>query len=914
VGNVGFFMHMSKPLYFGLAMLMAGAGLRAQTASREPVESALPAGPEPFRQAQGPEPVAGLVERVQASAPLLMANEVRPEPAELLLQQQAAQHALQLGLPTVAAEIYRGLLAVPGGDRAALTLALATALLDDGHVDEADKALQGMVAERGASWHLREGLIAAVRKNFDAARTEAAAVKPEELGPADLGWFYSLQGQLADAAGDGPKAQAFYDQAAGVAASDQQRAQFELAKRKAELRAGRWDDSLLDELRGNVDKYQGTLTGYQYVRQYAVVLDLAGRKNEAVALLQRQLPSLPPGAQATADDFHLLLGLIAGPDTDPGRQALTELLRSGGDRTMQRIALQLLGPATAQPGGLLDELIGLTPPHPILEDLLLFRAQVNLMDKRYGLATADANLLREKFPGSTLMPAAFGVLLGVAWEQRRYHLAADFAMKAREALPPGQTHAQLGVIEAEAWFRASDFRSAADAYAAVLNERPAGVDAGALIFQRVQAEIEAGRLDPAQALIDQFTADPAFDAVNRWQAEWNLARALEANGQISVALARVVKLLGASEGLPTGSAESADLRLRMAWLQARLAFEAGQPEQALQLAGALVNSLAGAAGAGVPAELKALVISAELLQEAGANFALQQTDKALGLLKKLRTDFPQSDAAVQSYIVEANFYADNNRLRDAQALLNKLVVAAEADQTAGNPYARYAPYALYLAANYAERLGQDTDLEDAERLTAQLAREYPQSDLVFYALLKQGDLHRKLNDFGQAQRIYEDLVNNYAQHDDVLVAQMALADCHCAQAVNNPAHAESAAAIYDSLSERPDASAELRIEAGYKFGLLQQAQPGHEGEAQKTWWRLVQVFLLDPAKPADLGATGPYWMGRTLLAVGDSLEQQQEMDQAREAWQLIVSDNLPGGALAQERLARYLPTPATAGK
>jgi TolA-binding protein len=350
----------------------------------------------------------------------------------------------------------------------------------------------------------------------------------------------------------------------------------------------------------------------------------------------------------------------------------------------------------------------------------------------------------------------------------------------------------------------------------------------------------------------------------------------------------------------------------MAWLQARLAFEAGQPEQALKLAGALVDSFAGAAGAGVPAELKTLVVSAELLQEAGADFALQRTDAALGLLNKLRMDFPQSDAAIQSYIVEANYYADHDRLADAQALLTRLVVAAEADQTAGNPYARYAPYALYLAANFAERHGQDNDLEAAVRLTAQLAREYPQSDLVFYALLKQGDLHRKLNDFGQAQQDYEYLVNNYAQHDDVLVAQMALADCHCAQAANNPAHAESAAAIYESLSERPDASAELRIEAGYKFGLLQQAQPGHEDDAQKTWWRLVNVFLLDPAKSADLGATatGSYWMSRTLLALGDSLEQQQELDQAREAWQLIVRDNLPGGALAQERLTRYLPAPA----
>jgi hypothetical protein len=881
VDNVAYFMDIPKRFYFGLAMLTAGAGLRAQTA--------LPA---------------------QTSAPLLTASEVRPAPADLLIQQQAAQHALELGLPAVAAEIYRGLLAVPGGDRAALTLALTTALLDDGRVDEADQALQGIVAERDAAWHLREGLIAAVGKNFDTARTEAAAVKSEQLGPADLGWFYFLQGQLADAAGDGPKAQALYDQAAGVAASDQQRAQFALAKSLAELRTGPPDNSLLDELRRNVDKYQGTLTGYLYVRQYAVALDAAGHQNDAVLLLQRQLLPLPPAAQATADDFHLLLGLIAGPDTDAGRQALTQLLRSGSDRTKQRIALQLLGPATARPGGLLDELIGVTPPHPILEDLLLFRAQVNLVDKRYGLATADANLLLEKFPGSTLKPAAFGVLLGVAWEQRRYHLAADFAMKARAALPPGQMHAQLGVLEAEAWFRASDFRSAADAYAAVLNERPVGVDAGALIFQRVQAEIEAERLDPAQALIDQFTADPAFDAVNRWQAEWNLARALEAHGQIAAALARVEKLLGAS-GAPfrqaqgpepvEGAALPADLRLRMAWLQARLAFEAGQPEQALKLAGALVDSLAGAAGAGVSAELKTLVVSAELLQEAGADFALQRTDAALGLLKKLRTDFSQSDAAVQSYIVEANFYADHDRLVDAQALLTKL-----ADDFHGSIYA---PQALYLAALNAERRGQDTYLEDAEKLIERLVSDYKDDPLVFYARLKQGDIFRKLNDFGQAQQVYEYLVNKYPQHADVLVAQMALADCHSAQAANDPAHAESAVAIYESLSERPDAPAELRIEAGYKFG-LSQAQRGQAGDAQKTWWRLVHVFLLDPARPADLGATGPYWMGRTLLAMGDSLEQQQELDQAREAWQLIGLYNLPGGALAQERLTRYLPAPA----
>jgi len=881
-------MHIPKWLYGGLAALAAGATVLAQTASPE------------------------LVEREAPSTPLLVASEVRPAPADLLLQQQAAQRALELGLPAVAAEIYRDLLAAPGGDRPALTLALATALLDDGRVGEAEQALQGIVAGRDAAWHLRAGLIAAVQKNFDAARTEAALVDPGDLGPADRGWFYFLQGQVADAAGDAQKAQALYDQAAGLAASDQQRAQFALAKSQAELRAGPPDDSLVNELRRNVDEYQGTLTGYRYVRQYAVALDTTGHKNEAIALLQQQLLALPPEARATADDFRLLLGLIAGPGTPSGQQALTELLRTGSDREKQRIALQLLARATAQPGAdrdafhrLLDELIWAAQPHPILEDLLLLRAQMNLADKKYGLASTDANALLEKFPGSPLKPAALGVLLGVAWEQRRYRLAADYAAQARAALPPGQTHAQLGVLVAEAWFRAGDFRNAADAYAAVLGERPAGVDAGALIFQRVQAEIEAERLDTAQTLTDQFAGDAAFDAVNRWQAEWNLARALEAHGQIAAALARVDHLLGASGA----AALPADLRLRMAWLQARLAFEAGQPEQALQQAGALVDSVAGPGGAGVPEELKTLVVSAELLQEAGADFALQRADAALGLLKKLRTDFPSSDAAAQSYIVEANYYADHNDLVDAQARVTML-----ADDFHGS---LYAPQALYLAADFAGRRGQDANLEEAEKLVERLVSEYPQSDLVFYARLKQGDLFRKLNRFGPAQEVYEYLVNNYAQHPDVLVARMALADCHCAQAANDPAgdpaHADRAEAIYESLSERPDAPPELCIEAGYKLGLLQ-SQRGQADDAQKTWWRLANEFLVTSAKSAELGATGPYWMSRTLLALGDSLEQQQKLDQAREAWTFIGRYQLPGGALAQARLARYLPAAEAAGK
>ena len=849
----------------------------------------------------------------EPAVPLVSSAQKSATPAEILLREQAARHALESGLPSLAAVIYRELLAAPGGDKAALTLALTTALLDEGRTDEADQALQKIpAARRDAAWHLRAGLIDMVKKNPAAAKEESAAIKPEQLSASDRGWFYFLQGQIADDAANPQKAQALYDQAAAAAVSDQQRAQFALARSQAELRAGPPSDSLVNELKRNVDKYQGTLTGYRYVRQYAVALDATGHKTDAISLLSQQLLALPPGARATADDFRLLLGVIAGPKTEPGRQALTELLRNGSDPMKQRIALQLLGRVVAQAGSerdafrqLLDELIAAPQPHPILDELLLFRAQMNLEDKKYGPAQTDAQSLMEKFPGSPLKPAALGVMLGMAWEERRYRLAADYATQARTSLPPGQTHAALGVVVAEAWFRAEDYPDAADAYAAVLNERPAGIDVGKLIFQRIQSEIEAGRLDVAQTLTDQFAGDPAFSPENRWEVEWNLARALEGNGQITAALARLDKLLEAA-----GAAKlPAELRVRMAWLQAHLSFEAGQSEQALKLAGALADFLAGSGATDVPAELKNQIISLERLQEAEADFKLQQAAAALDLLKKLRADYPQSDAAVYSYIVEANYDAENNHLAEAQARLTELADKAEADKNPDNPYSHYAPYALYLAALNAENLGENADLEHANNYIERLVSRYPRSPLVFYARLKQGDLYRKLNQFGPAQQAYEYLINNYPQHTDVLVAQMALADCYSAQAANDPAHLESAAAIYADLQDRPDAPAELRVEAGCKLGLTQK-QRGQTVEAQKTWWRLVNGFLIDSSKSAELGATGRYWIGRVLIELGNSLEEQQKLEQAREAWLLVGRYQLPGAALAQARLARYLPSEA----
>lgn len=837
-------------------------------------------------------------EPLNAPAPLVSVPGSSPASAganaETLL---AAERAQELGFPSAAAELYRALLAQPGGDRAQLTLSLVTALLDQGEITEAQKTLETYTGLKDAAWHLRAGLVAARLHKFDEARNEIAGLKADALAPGDRGWFYFLQGMLADAAGDPGQARGFYEEAEGAATSETAKARFMLAREEARLHVGAVDATLAEEARKNMERLQGRKAGYGFARTYAAMLDHLGRKSEAVAVLQRQLIALPAEERAEGDDFRLLLGLIAGAQSGAGRKALEELLEDSQDRGKQRVALQLLQRASAQEPQLtqfkqeLDQLIGAAHPHPILEDLLLARAEVALMAKDYRQAEADARDLLAKFPGSQLKAQTYGVLTAVAWEQYRYRSAADLATKARDELGPGQadqTKAQLGVLVAEAWFRARDYPNAADAYTAVLRDVPIGVSPGALMFQRVLSDIDAGRLDVAQQQLDALAQDPLFDAVNRWRTEWNLARELQAQGQTAAAYARVNRLLASGgEGLP------AELRARMAWLQARLSLDSGKFDETLKLVDALTGSLAG-----VSDELRQQISSSGELLKAEANFRLDHKEQAVGLLQKLRADFPRSDAAVYSYIVEAEYYAQQDQTVEAQRLYIKLRDDFPDNQT-------YAPYALYQAALQAERRGQDVNLEEANKLIEDLVRQYPNSPLVFYARLKQGDLLRKLNQFPQAQQAYENLVNNFPNHGDVILAQLALAECHNAQSMNDPNHAERAITLFEHLRDRVDAPVDVRVEAGFNLGYLfvRQSQPAR---AEATWWRdVVTAFLLDPAMAAQLGPKGRYWMTRTLLELGSLYEQETKLDQARDAWSLIIKSKLPGAAIAQDRLARF---------
>ena len=840
-------------------------------------------------QVAGPSPLVS----DQATAQLV--------PGGWIVAEGRANAALQAGFPATAAAGYRELLrdpALPAETRQRVTLALVTALLDAGELAAAESALQGYDGPRNTSYQLRAGLLAVTTRRTAAAKAALAAGKIEELPVADRGWWYFLQASVADADGEIVPANNLYDQAVRAAVSDLQRARFVLGQEQSRLRSGQASEAQLVTLRGNMERFQGQRTGYTYVRTYAAALAGLGRAAEAQAVLQRQLAVLPPTERDAADQLGLMLGLIAGEGSVAGRQAFRQLLRDGQRPDTQRLALQLLARGAKTPAERaqlrrdLSELIGAPAQHAIIENLITARAQAALADQDYAPAEEDARALLERYPGSTQKGEALGVRLSVAWDLKRYRTAADIAVQLRAVIMDERERAELGVLLAEAFFRSEDYKNAADAYAAAVHELPAVVPAGTLIFQRVLSDIRADQLDAAAKQLDEAATTAGFDAVSRWQAEWNLVKEMQVRGQAAAAQARVDTLLaGGAQGVPE------DLRIRLMWLRAKLSFDNNQPETTLRQSDELLALLA--RGGQTDEALRINVTSTAQLLKAQALLALNRDKAGLEMLDQLRADYRATAAAQYSYLVQAGHLTQRGDMAGAQRVLLSFV------DTPAYRQSEYAPLALYEAAINLERQGLDRQLREAyEKMLERLIRDYPQSELVFYARLKQGDLLRKLNDFVSARQVYEDLINNSGQHADILLAQLALADSLFAQGANSVVNYESASAIFERLRDLPSAPVDLRVEAGFKWGyaLAKRAQPA---KAQTVFWSMVDAFLLDVTQAAKLGAKGRYWISRALLELGQIHEDAGRLDEAQRAYQLIVDQKLSGAAQAQAKLARF---------
>jgi len=816
-------------------------------------------------------------------------------------QRQAAESALRNGYPQIAATLYRRLAEGQGTLDARFLLNWSTALLASGEVEQAGEKLAQLPDPQMPEARLRRALIEILNREWERAADALEDLAATDVPAIDRSWYYLAQAWLADHEDEDEDAREAFQNAQQAAASPGLAAQFDLMQRAFELRRGTASEAELEDLRETQEEMAGSRAAFEAGRLRAITLARLNRRDRAVAVVEELLRT--PGL----DDFQLrpqfllLLALVAGEDTGRSRVALRELLSlPQAPRDLQRVALQLLASNAFQvsdPAEFRESLnrwIEQTPPHPLIDRLLLVRAQLAAQRGDLDAAERDAKALLERFPGSRLVDAALELLAQVNWrrEPPRYRTAADYLQRLRQRLQAGGERARLSVLIGDSYFLNSDYASAAEAYGNALRETGLG-PAGPVLYQQVLSEIRAGRLEEAASHLDGVSPVP-LDAEARWRAEWNLLDAWRRAGNSERARQRLQRLLNAD----IVSNLSLPLRLRLRWLRLRLALDMGDAAEVPARVDAILQELAETEDAALSTAERERLASYFRLIQGEAYFQLGQSEQGSAVFEELRRIAPGSGPAILSYLVSAREGAVQNRLVQAQQNLIEL-----ADLY---PQSEYAPLALWEAALYAERRGLDSTYQEAINILERLANEYPDHPLLFYVRLKQADLSRKLNDFGTALLLYERVRNQFPQHSERFRAEMARADVlMAAGSAQQPERLASAILEYERLADLPAAPLDLRVEASYKWGKALNLQ-GERERAKATFWGTLERFWPD-AEAGRLGTQGRYWLSRTIIELTGYLEQDGQLEQALRLYRRMLESGLPGETLARERIQRLMP-------
>lgn len=809
----------------------------------------------------------------------------------------SATDALHSGLPQIARNIYAELLpVVREEDHEEVVRGLAAAQLAVGAAGDAAATLDAHPAPE-ASWWLLLRSLAALETGDDARVTELlAGLEVDELDAPLQPWLQLARGVIASHSGDSARATAHYQRAIEMAPVAL-KSHVELLLLRDQLENGKASDAVVADLRRRMRDMQGQRGGFEAARLLAIALHQTGRSAEAASILEEQLRYIGSREGNLREELQLLLGGIAGADSARGRMALTQLLSNAtAPRKLLENALAMLSSAAGSDEGhrsflqTLDVVIREAPQHPLMDQLLLLRANHLTRDGLFDAAVADAQLLIDRYPASSLRMAAYRTLVFCSWKRTpaQFRTAASYLERMRAELPDGPERARLGVMMADSFFLNRDYANAAAAYADTLDEP---VDDPSLVFyQRVLSELRARHINAAREALDALQPDSFVNAEQRWRAEWNLVHAMRTQGDSQGAFARLQSLL--LQGV--AAAPPPSLRLRLMWLEAQLSIDAGQPARTPERCDEIMEALHA-----VPADVlgdkqRETISSHTLLLKAQAHLLLGEEEAAVTTLKDLRSRHPDSEAAHHSYLVEARYYAEHDRLVEAQRLLLEL-----ADTYPDTPQA---PVALWEAALAAEQRGLDASLREALTLLDRLVAQFPQHFLVFHARLRQGDVLRRLNDFNTALLVYEDLINRFPDHPQIYLAWLSRADCYQAQAGQNPARRGDAVAIYERLMERRDVPGDFRAEAAFKwaYGLDRNGQPRR---AEDAYWMTLSRFT-GAEEGTLLGARGRYWVSRAAVELGQMLENRQQYEEARAVYQLMLDTNLPGRALAQGRIKR----------
>ncbi len=891
-------------------------------------------------------------------APLAEAAEQK---ARSRTQTILARNALGSGLTSLAINFTEDVLAgssISDDERDDALLTRASALIARGDFAEAEKSLRA-VKKSSAAKTLREVWIKIGNSDFWNAGEIIKTIAPEALSTSDRVWLELAQAILAKQSGSADESvlRKNFEEVIKKGINPAQRSQFEYVQSWANATfVPEPSEEELTELREHAIRARGTREGAQLAKLLAITLNRKAHGNEGEEMRAAARKALADAGTVPPDlrpEFDFLEGIFQdSPSSVAARRAFMRVIRQRPDTALQEAAIaglyrhvsklveekkrdaaiiavseinaffesaQTGNPALPSDGNKLA-------PDPRMLDLELFlRARISkLVNDTLRVEKAASELL-EKCPTSALVPDTLRLLTIEAMSRREYRRAVPYLEKLRDAEPSEPEKAKINIILADCHFLSGDYDLANDVYSRTELKEYAGV----IFSQRVLCEIRSDKFQAAEDLIEAYKNAP--ETFNRdwiFRAECNLIERLRKTGNLDKAAGQCTRFLE-QENIPDA------YRLRVLWAQAQLAIEQNIPEIAVSAADEISKILARQEKSEtflLPKTLETLKSDAILLK-ARALLRNGNLEEARKQLTRLREAFPDSNAAVISYLDEGRALAEKSFQFEALSCFERLIELCE-----NNPkFSNYAPVAYTEAAQQEVSLGRPREAID--RL-ATLLRKHGNDRLKETIRMRQADLFRMLNDFESALAIYDQLYSLYKQaanvpeHVNLERIETARADCLLALAsgIRKSDDAETRVALreamrkaiagYERICTSPEASIEICAEAGNKWGyataefirLLENPSESAKFQAnldaRKIYWNVINLVInraskggVDPSE--NWGVSTGYWLARSLFAIADLCEEAGDYAEARKAYEQVKNWSargwMPGSEYARSR-------------
>ena len=814
-------------------------------------------------------------------------------------QEAAADNALRSGLPSIAIGLYDQLLVgADGGESRTHKMELnrISAFIALGQMDQAEQALasyQGTVDSRVT---LRQALVSYFKGSYEDAEDGLEEITIEDLKEYDLAWYYLLLG-LIEKRSENVEGDSLLNRARLLSVSPEQSSQIDLIIYRSLLLDGEdLDDDDLEDLKEQMDEglASSERAGYQFVKEYAIALYLSDRFSEATRAITDTVPLIGEADYDLRDELLLLLGIIAGYDSAMGANAFKELVSSGVVTELRLRALRELV-SVASSDEEIDEFLNFTGaldqgqfPKELANQILYNRAQLWYRRGDYEASGTDCEALLDRNPDVELRESATRLLVLIAFQRQRYRTASGLLIELSKLVVDTDEQNQIQLLVADCFFQAGDYGDAAESYGIAIQQVES--NRGGILFQWVLSEIRAGNLDEAGRHMESFKTDDSLDPVQKWRALWNYLTALHAAGQQRKAFDVLNSWLtqDARDLLPV------ELWIRLLWFRCQLSLQTGNYQATPILAGEVYAGLTAAEGAIDPAVGINVSTLTNVLEGQALIFAGRQQE-GLELMETVRSDYPSTRAAVQSYLAEARYYASQNLLVDAQRRYIEL-----ADNYPGSDLT---PVALYEAALNALNRGTDATRLEANQILKRLAEDHAEHPLVFYSRLHQGNLLRRFNDFGGAEIVYDRLLVDFPEHKDRHIVEMAQAKCILAQTDTSQARLDQAIGRFERLAELPELPIDLRVEASWMWAFSYDRRSNPD-RVVEIYWLAINQFLLDVDQSRLLGPTGRYWMSKIVISLGEVFEEKGDVDSARRVYSFIQEFGLPFNSLAEGKLSR----------